>query len=192
MDFETTREGAPKQAMVSVAGLSEDVIENLCREVQDTHKGQVCKIANYLFAVGFSIAGHEDAVKALQEKAEEAGALQVRLLKTSGAFHTPLMQGAKDHLLAQLNGAKASMAPPRCAVYMNTTGEPLAAGTSVDEIIGLLGEQLVSPVRWTQCMHRALEDGMTDFIECGPGKQLKAMMKRLDPKAWESMTNVPA
>lgn len=192
MDREATREGAPKQAMLSVAGLSRDDVERLCREVLETRPGEVCQIANFLFPKGFSVAGTEGAVGAMEGKASEAGALQAKLLKTSGAFHTPVMSGAKTHLLEQLEHVKGSMRQPRCKVYMNTIGKSIGPETPVQEIISLLGEHLVSPVMWEQCMQRAIEEGCTQFFELGPSKQLKAMMKRIDAKVAEKMANVAA
>jgi len=193
MDFEATKEGAPKQGMLSVAGLEEDKLNDCIREIMAARKGSyTLQIANYLFPKGFSVAGSMDCVEELKDKAEDAGALQAKVLKTSGAFHTPMMQGAKDHLMQQLYGARATMQSPKCTVYMNTTAEAIGPGTSPDEIIEMLGNQLVSPVKWVQSMQKALEDGMTEFYECGPSKQLKAMMKRIDPKMAENTQNVLA
>jgi len=190
MEFETTREGAPEQSMMSVAGLSEEKVAALCRECVGGKAGEVCQIANFLFPKGFSVAGTKASVMALEQKAMDAGALQAKILKTSGAFHTSVMAGAKQNLVSELEQVKASMRPPRCKVYMNTTAQAIGPETPVKDILHLLGEQLVSPVRWEQSMQLAIKDGCTSFIECGPGKQLKAMMKRIDPKANEKMTNV--
>jgi len=192
MDFETSKPGGKKQAMLSVAGLPRETVEQLCREVLGTSRDEVCQIANFLFPKGFSVAGTEDSVKALEPKAMAAGALQAKLLKTSGAFHTPVMAGAKDYLLGQLKQVEGSMRPPRCPVYMNTTAKAIGPGTAVQDIIKLLGEQLVSPVLWEQSMQQALKDGCMDFFECGPSKQLKAMMKRIDTKTEQRMKNVLA
>merc|ERR1719440_1439627 len=105
--------------MVSVAGLPEDIINTLCGEVRTG--GQVCQIANYLFPKGYSVAGDEAAIDALEPKVNDAGALQAKKLKTSGAFHTSIMAPAREKLLAALEQAKPSMQAPRCKVYMNVT-----------------------------------------------------------------------
>jgi [acyl-carrier-protein] S-malonyltransferase len=191
MEFETTRPGAPKQGMLSVAGLEQSVVEKLCKEVAAS-TGDVCQIANYLFPKGFSVAGTEAAMKELEKKAMDAQALQAKMLKTSGGFHTPLMAGAKDHLMSQLEAVEASMKPPQIPVYMNVTASPIAVGAPVKDIISMLGDQLVSPVKWEQSMAMAVKDGCNDFVECGPSKQLKAMMKRINPKAAEKMINIIA
>jgi [acyl-carrier-protein] S-malonyltransferase len=193
MDFEATKADAPKQGMLSVAGLDEDKLNDCIREVMSARKGNyTLQIANYLFPKGFSVAGNSDCVDELKDKAEDAGALQAKVLKTAGAFHTPMMGGAKDHLMQKLYESRGSMQNPKCTVYMNTTGEAIGPDTSPDEIIQMLGDQLVSPVKWEQCMKKAIDDGMTEFFECGPNKQLKAMMKRIDGKMAENTFNVLA
>jgi [acyl-carrier-protein] S-malonyltransferase len=193
MDYETKKEGAVKQSMMSVAGLSQSVVDSLCEEiVAGLGQGEVCQIANFLFPNGFSVAGTTGAVAQLETKAKDAGALQAKLLKTSGAFHTPIMAGAKDRVLAALESARSTMRPPKMPIYMNCTAKTIGPDTPVSEIIRLLGDQLVSPVRWEQSMKAAIQDGCTTFYECGPNKQLKAMMKRIDPKIQEKMTSVPA
>lgn len=190
MEYETTKPSAPKQSMLSVAGLEESVLQKLCKE--SVKSGEVCKIANYLFPKGFSVAGDAAAIARLEPKVKDAGALQAKILKTSGAFHTSIMAGAKDSLLQTLRSMKDQMQSPSCKVYMNITAEAIDKNTSVDDIIEMLGKQLVSPVLWEQSMVKAIKDGCQEFFECGPSKQLKAMMKRIEPKAFEKMSNVQA
>lgn len=190
MEHETTKPGAKAQGMLSVAGLTEDVVNTLCGEV--AVDGQVCQIANYLFPKGFSCAGDAAAIKDLEKKVTDAGALQAKLLKTSGAFHTPMMAPARDKLLKALEEAKPSMSPPRCKVYMNVTAKPIDAKTDVSEIIKLLGDQITSGVQWEKSMKNAIADGATEFYECGPSKQLKAMMKRIDANMVQHMSNILA
>jgi len=190
MEYETTKPGARNQAMMSVAGLSEEVVTGMCREL--AAGGQVCQIANYLFPKGFSIAGDNDAVKTLERKVLDAGALQAKLLKTSGAFHTPIMEPAREKLLVAFEDARASMRPPRCKVYMNVTAGTIDSKTDVSEIIKLCGDQLTNGVYWDRSMRNAIADGCTDFYECGPSKQLKAMMKRIDASVVQRMTNILA
>jgi len=180
-----------KQAMLSVVGLERDKLEKLCKEAQSKEGGgAVCTIANALFPKGFSCAGTDKAIKLLEESAMKAGAMQAKPLKTSGAFHTSLMQPAADKLNKALNDTLPNMKPPNRRIYMNVTGKPLEPGTDPKEIVDLLSRQLTSSVLWNPLMERALKDGITTFYECGPQKQLKAMMKRIDQKAWNNSTNV--
>ena len=174
-----------KQAMLSVAGLDQAVLEQCCVEAEKkAGSGSVCRIANALFPKGFSCAGTEKAVDELKTLAEKKGALQAKLLKTGGAFHTSLMQPAQEKLEKALQEAFPKMSPPSCDVYMNVTGDCLAAGTDPKIILELLKKQLTSPVLWNTLVQKMIKDGITEFYECGPQKQLKAMMKRIDNKCW--------
>lgn len=188
MDFETTRPGAKKQGTAFVAGLDRETLDKLCKETAG--RGEVCQIADHLFPRGFSVAGTEAAIVPLCKKATDAGALQAKPLQTNGAFHTSLMAGAKDHVAGQLAALRSSIKSPRCQVYMNTTGTAIGPNTPVSDIIRMLSDQVTTPVLWQQSMEQAIKDGCTDFYECGPGKQLKAMMKRIDPKVADKMQNV--
>jgi len=190
MDFETTKPNAKKQAMISVAGLEKDIVEKLCKEA--SIKGESCQIATSLFPRGFSVGGTEAAVLAVEKKALEAGALQAKLLRTSGAFHTPLMADAKAEMAQQLDRVKGSMKSPRCQVYMNASGKAVGPSTDVKDIVKLLADGMVGEVHWELSMQQAIKDGCTDFYECGPSKQLKAMMKRIDPKVAEKMLSISA
>lgn len=180
-----------KQAMLSVAGLDQPVLEQCCLEAEKkAGSGSVCRIANALFPKGFSCAGTEGAVNHLKELAEKKGALQAKLLKTGGAFHTSLMQPAQEKLEKALQEALPKMNPPKCDVYMNVTGESLPAGTNPKIILELLQKQLTSPVLWSSSVQKMIKDGITDFYECGPQKQLKAMMKRIDNKVWNKTQSI--
>merc|ERR1719433_1435542 len=132
----------------------------------------------------------EGAINALKELADKAGALQAKVLKTSGAFHTPLMQPAADKLGKALDDLLPNMKPPRIAVYMNATAAPVKPGTNPKEIVALMKKQLTSPVLWEPCVRNMIKEGVSEFYEVGPMKQLKAMMKRIDSKVWGSTINV--
>jgi len=190
MESVILREGAPRQAMLSVAGLTEETLSSLCREVA-VATGETCQIANYLFPKGFSVAGSLNACQVLEEKTREAGALQAKLLETSGAFHTQMMLPAQDALRAALEKT-LSIRPPRCSVYMNVNAKAINANTPVAEICDLLVQQVTHPVMWEQSMKAAIQDGCVEFFECGPNKQLKSMMKRIDPNVFDNMTSVLA
>jgi [acyl-carrier-protein] S-malonyltransferase len=180
-----------KQGMVSVAGIEKAKLQDLCREAARSEgDNAVCEVANELFPKGFSCAGTEVAVSKLKDLAEKNGALQAKVLKTSGAFHTSLMAPAKVKLGRALDDALPSMKPPRTAVYMNATGKKISAGTDPREIVELLKVQMVSPVLWEASVRAMIADGTTEFYECGPMKQIKAMMKRIDAKVWASTLNV--
>eukprot|EP00490_Sorites_sp_Unknown_P000679 CAMPEP_0114653264 /NCGR_PEP_ID=MMETSP0191-20121206/9635_1 /TAXON_ID=126664 /ORGANISM="Sorites sp." /LENGTH=546 /DNA_ID=CAMNT_0001868235 /DNA_START=47 /DNA_END=1688 /DNA_ORIENTATION=+ len=180
-----------KQAMLSVAGFEKAYLTGLCEEARKFEGGQgVCQIANELFPKGFSCAGTDKAIGKLKELADSNGALQAKVLKTSGGFHTSLMEPAKAKLGQALDEMMGRMQPLKHSVYMNTTGEALKPGTEPKVVVDLLKKQLTSPVLWEPSMQKMIQSGITDFYECGPNKQIKAMMKRINPKAWGATNNV--
>lgn len=176
------------QLMASVAGLDEATLSRLCRE--SAQPGETCKVANFLFPNGFSCAGSKAAIERLVEKAQAANALQAKVLKTSGAFHTDLMSPAKAKLLRALEDSKAVISAPKCDVYLNVTGKRFAAGSDPSHLLPLLADQLCSCVLWEPSMRLLISDGIKEFYECGPMKQLKAMQKRIDQEAWKNTTNM--
>mmetsp|Transcript_43898 Transcript_43898/g.77738 ORF Transcript_43898/g.77738 Transcript_43898/m.77738 type:complete len:406 (-) Transcript_43898:190-1407(-) len=180
-----------KQAMLSVAGLEKGVLEKLCEEAKKEEGGSgVCSIANALFPNGFSCGGTEKAINLLKDKAEKAGALQAKVLKTAGAFHTELMAPAQVKLNEALDEVFPSMKPPTVTIYMNATSEPIKVGGSTESIIANLKKQLTSSVLWEPSIKKMIDAGIKEYYECGPMKQLKAMMKRIDQTVWKTTTNV--
>merc|ERR1712224_911976 len=176
--------------MVSIAGLKESVVKELC-EAAKKDPDDVCQISNVLFPNGFSCGGTAAAVERLRETAlGTEGCLQSKMLKVGGGFHTKLMQSAKEKLQVALQEALPNMKSPRCDVYMNVTGRKIPPATQPSEIVNMLGDQLVSPVQWEPICHAMIDDKITEFYECGPMKQLKAMMKRIDFSAFEKTTNI--
>jgi len=181
---------ASKQAMLSVAGLDKPQLEKLCAEAaKKAGPKEICQVANCLFPKGFACAGTEKAVLLLKDAVEPI-ALQAKLLKTSGAFHTPLMQDAALKLGAALEELKPRMSTPRCTVYANATAQPLHPGTDPAVIVDLLQRQLTQPVLWEDCVRGMLSSGVKEYYEVGPMKQLKAMMKRIDMATWKTTYNV--
>jgi len=180
-----------KQAMLSVAGLEKPKLSELCAEAAKAEgKDSVCTIANELFPKGFSVAGTEAAILKLKDLADKAGALQAKVLKTSGGFHTVLMKPAAEKLGKELDAMLPNMKPPTCTVYMNATAAPMKPGSNPKEIVELLKKQLTSPVMWEPSVRAMIKDGVSEFYEVGPMKQIKAMMKRIDSKIWGSTMNV--
>ena len=121
------------------------------------------------------ITGNVDAINAACEKLKAAGAKRALPLKVGGAFHSPLMQPAKDELQAAIE--KTTFSAPKCPVYQNVDGKP---HTDPAEIQQNLIAQLTSSVRWTASVQAMIADGADDFTECGPGKALQGMIGRID------------
>lgn len=159
--------------MAAIVGLADDVIEKVCAEV--SKDGCVVVPANYNCPGQLVISGDIEAVNEACEKLKAAGAKRALPLKVGGAFHSPLMQPAKDELQAAIE--KTEFSAPRCPVYQNVDGKP---HTDPTEIKANLIAQLTSSVRWTDCVRNMIADGADDFTECGPGKALQGMIGRID------------
>ncbi|MBR9976391.1 MAG: ACP S-malonyltransferase [Bacteroidetes bacterium] len=161
--------------MAAVIGAEADVVDAACREAADAG---IVQTANFnspgQIVISGSIAGIDRAMEVLKEK----GVRLVKKLPVSGAFHSPLMQYAQDELGAVLDATPISEA--RFPVYTNVTAKPV---TSADEIRDNLLRQVTSPVLWQSSMEHMLADGMSRFIECGPGNVLQGLMKRIGPDA---------
>lgn len=185
---------AVKQCMCSVAGLDRPTLEKLCKEaktaVAATTPDAVCQIANVLFPAGFTCAGNQEAVDKLCVLATQAKALQARVIKAGGAFHTPLMQPAQEELSRALDEALPKMQPPRCAIYFNLTGKRVRPGAAPAEFVDLMKQQLTGEVLWEQTIKQMIMDNVKDFYEVGPLKQLKSMIKRIDQDAFKRTENI--
>ncbi|HUI63412.1 MAG TPA: ACP S-malonyltransferase [Bacteroidota bacterium] len=160
--------------MAAVVGLAPEIVEELCREA--SAQGAV-QCANFNSPGQIVISGSVPGVRAAMELAKTRGAKLVKELVVSGAFHSSLMERARDGLKSGLEAAPICDA--RIPIYANVTGEP---ATRAAEIRELLFRQLTSPVRWEQSVRNMVRDGATRFTEVGPGKVLQGLIKRTDPK----------
>jgi len=184
---------AVPQCMCSVAGLDRPTLEKLCKEAkaaETASKEPVCQIANVLFPAGFTCAGNKACVDKLCELATKARALQARVIKAGGAFHTPLMKPAQDDLAKAIDKAFPKMKPPRCSIYFNLTGKKVAPGTNPSEFVDLMKKQLTNEVLWEPSIKQMIMDQVKDFYEVGPLKQIKSMIKRIDQDAFKRTENV--
>lgn len=159
--------------MAAIIGLPDEKVEEICASVSS--EGDIVVAANYNCPGQLVISGNVNAVNAACEKLKEAGAKRALPLKVSGAFHSPLMQPAKDELQAAIE--KTTFITPKCPVYQNVDAKP---HTDAEEIKLNLIAQLTSPVRWTASVQTMIHDGADDFTECGPGKALQGMIGRID------------
>lgn len=165
-------EAAPG-TMAAVIGLPDETIENVCKEC--SAPGNIVVPANYNCPGQLVISGNVDAINQACEKLKAAGAKRALPLKVSGAFHSPLMQPAKEELQKAIEATEFST--PKCPVYQNVDGKP---HTDAAEIKANLIAQLTSSVRWTSSVQNMIADGADDFTECGPGKALQGMIGRID------------
>lgn len=158
-----------ESTMAAVIGLTDQQVEDICREV--SVDGKVVVPANYNCPGQLVISGDVEAVNAACEKLKAVGAKRALVLKVGGAFHSPLMEPARAELAAAID--KTEFATPVCPVYQNVDGK---AYTAPEEIKKNLIAQLTSPVRWTEEVNNMVAAGATEFIECGPGKVLQGMI----------------
>ena len=172
MAMQKACEAAPS-TMAAIVGLPDDKIEEICAEV--SKEGSVVVPANYNCPGQLVISGNVEAINEACEKLKAAGAKRALPLKVCGAFHSPLMQPAKDELQAAIE--KTEFSAPQCPVYQNVDGKP---HTDPADIKANLIAQLTSSVRWTSCVQNMIADGADDFTECGPGKALQGMIGRID------------
>ena len=159
--------------MAAIIGLPDEKVEEVCSQI--SAEGEVVVAANYNCPGQLVISGTVDAINKACEALKAAGAKRALPLKVGGAFHSPLMQPAKDELQAAIE--QTVFSAPKCPVYQNVDGKP---HTDAEEIKANLIAQLTSSVRWTSSVQNMIADGADDFTECGPGKALQGMIGRID------------
>ena len=158
--------------MAAIIALPDETVERICGEI--TAAGNLVIAANYNCPGQIAISGTEEGVKLACEALKAAGAKRALPLSVSGAFHSPLMQPAKEELEAAILSTQFST--PRCPVYQNVDALP---HTDPEEIKANLIAQLTSPVLWTASVKNMLADGVTGFTECGPGNVLQGLIKKI-------------
>ena len=171
MAMQKACEAAPS-TMAAIIALPDDIIEKVCVEI--SKEGNVVVPANYNSPGQVVISGNVDAIKEACAKLKEAGAKRALPLAVSGAFHSPLMEMARVELAKAIEAAPVDASI--CPVYQNVDAKP---HTDPKEIKDNLLKQLTSPVRWTQSVINMINDGMVEFVECGPGQVLTGLIGRI-------------
>ena len=156
--------------MAAIIGLEDALVEEVCAEMDG-----VVVAANYNCPGQLVISGEIEAVEKACVILKEKGAKMAVLLPVGGAFHSPMMEPAREELAAAIEATQFS--EPSCAVYQNVVAK---AVTNPEEIKENLIAQLTAPVKWTQCVQSMIADGGTEFIEVGPGKVLQGLMRKID------------
>jgi len=158
--------------MAAILGLDDEIVEKACADIDG-----VVVAANYNCPGQLVISGALDAIDTACEVLTEAGARRALKLPVGGAFHSPLMESAREELAAAIAATKFNT--PVCPVYQNVTA---SAVLNPDEIKENLIAQLTAPVRWTQTMQQMIADGCESVTEVGPGKVLQGLFKKIDRK----------
>lgn len=161
---------AEPSTMAAVLGLEDETVEKVCQEIDG-----IVVPANYNCPGQLVISGSIEAVDKACEKLKEAGAKRAMQLPVGGAFHSPLMEPAREELAAAIK--QTTFHKGKCPVYQNATAQKTS---DADIIRQNLIAQLTAPVKWTQIMNAMINDGITKYIEVGPGKVLQGLMKKVD------------
>jgi len=156
--------------MAAILGLADNIIEEICAGITD----EIVVPANYNCPGQVVISGSIEGVERACELLKAAGAKRALILPVGGAFHSPLMEPAREELATAIY--EAQFEAPICAVYQNVNARP---ATEVSVIKENLISQLTAPVRWTQSVEQMVADGAETFIECGPGKVLQGLVKKI-------------
>ncbi len=163
---------AEPSTMAAILGLEDEVVEKVCEEIDG-----VVVAANYNCPGQLVISGAIPAVETACEKLTEAGAKRALMLPVGGAFHSPLMEPAREKLAAAIEATEFNT--PFCPVYQNVTAKAVTAPSQIKQN---LIAQLTAPVRWTQIMQNMIAAGCTSATEVGPGRALQGMFKKVDRK----------
>ena len=156
--------------MAAVLGLDDNIVENVCANTEG-----IVVAANYNCPGQLVISGEVEAINKACEALKEAGARRALVLPVGGAFHSPLMEPAREELAAAIENTTFSK--PNCPIYQNVTATAI---TDENEIKANLISQLTAPVRWTQSVQQMIADGATHFTEVGPGKVLQGLVKKIN------------
>ena len=161
---------AVPSTMAAILGLEDKVVEDICASIEG-----VVVAANYNCPGQLVISGEISAVNDACAKLTEAGAKRAMVLQVGGAFHSPLMEPARERLAAAIEAT--TFHAPICPIYQNTTAVATSDPATIKENLLI---QLTSPVRWTQTMQQMIKDGGREVVEVGPGKVLQGLFKKVD------------
>ncbi|RLJ67359.1 [acyl-carrier-protein] S-malonyltransferase [Lacinutrix venerupis] len=159
--------------MAAVLGLEDALVEKICADTEG-----IVVAANYNCPGQLVISGEIDAINKACENMKEAGARRALVLPVGGAFHSPMMEPAREELAAAIENT--TFGKPNCPIYQNVTAN---AVINEAEIKANLISQLTAPVRWTQSVEQMIKDGATLFTEVGPGKVLQGLVKKINRAA---------
>ncbi len=162
--------------MAAILNLDDKIVEDICKEISAS--GHVVVAANYNCPGQLVISGSIEGINIACEKLKAAGAKRALVLPVGGAFHSPLMEPARVELEAAINSTNFSA--PTCPVYQNVTANAVSDPTAIKENLIM---QLTAPVKWTQSVQQMTADGATQYIECGPGKVLQGLVKKISQTA---------
>lgn len=160
---------ARPSTMAAVLGLEDAIVEKICAQTEG-----IVVAANYNCPGQLVISGEVAAIESACEALKNEGARRALILPVGGAFHSPLMEPAREELAAAIENTTFST--PKCPIYQNVTATAVTDASSIKKN---LISQLTAPVKWTQSVQQMVADGATHFIEVGPGKVLQGLVKKI-------------
>ena len=163
--------------MAAILNLPDETVEQICAETSK-ETGEIVVAANYNCPGQLVISGSVPGITAACENMKTAGAKRALILQVGGAFHSPFMEPAREKLAEAIE--QTSIQTPICPIYQNVNAKP---SVDVEVIKANLISQLTAPVRWTQTVQNMVADGATSFTECGPGKVLQGLVKKISPES---------
>lgn len=166
--------------MAAVLGMEDHLVESICADIDG-----IVVAANYNCPGQLVISGETTAVEKACEELKARGAKRALLLPVGGAFHSPLMEPAREELAAAIEATEFKT--PLCPIYQNVTTWAVTDPAKIKENLIF---QLTAPVKWTQSVQNMIADGATEFIEVGPGKVLQGLVKKIDRNAEVSSAEI--
>jgi len=163
--------------MAAILALDDETAEKVCKKVAKENN-EIVVPANYNCVGQLVISGSIKGVELACAAMKQAGAKRALMLNVGGAFHSPLMESAREELAAAIN--EVNIESPSCPIYQNVDAKPYTEPTKIKEN---LIAQLTAPVRWTQTIQNMHNDGVTKFTECGAGKVLQGLVKKIERSA---------
>jgi [acyl-carrier-protein] S-malonyltransferase len=162
---------AQPSTMAAVLGLEDEAVEQVCKDTPG-----IVVAANYNCPGQLVISGEVEAINLACEKMKEAGAKRALVLPVGGAFHSPLMEPAREELAAAIEAT--TFGTPTCPIYQNVSTTPVVDAAEIKKNLIL---QLTAPVKWTQSVRNMVADGASMFTEIGPGKVLQGLVRKIEP-----------
>lgn len=197
--MEDVGESVSGLSLLTITGLELEKVRELCEEAQrNSVEGAVCSIQSMLLPSGYICAGTEAAISRLKVMCESidhgdgkgVSAKFLESAKGAAAFQTSLMEPVRQCLQSAMTEAIAKMRPPRCMVYFNSTGNAVPAGVDPACLVELLTSQITSTILWVPAVEMMISDGVEEFYELGPGRQLRSFMQRINTKSWRKTKSV--
>jgi len=179
-----------EQAMLTVGGLEKSTVIEICQSASGSEDEAVWRICTELCPKGMIVGGLKPAILKIEQLCVQAGCLQAKILRSGGgSVYSSLTKPALDRMEKAITDLVPKLMSPQISVYLANTDSQISPGTHPEVIAAMLQHQLTSPVLWEQTVKKLIADGVSEFYEVGPMKQLKIIMNHIDSRIWASTFN---